>query len=83
MASRAHNEAVKRYDAENAVQIRMKLNKKTDADILEWLARQENRQGMLKMLIRKEIARDKAIEDDARISATLRRILADDEGRQA
>lgn len=55
MGSKAHNEAVKRYDAENAVQIRMKLNKKTDADILEWLATKENRQGYLKDLIRKDM----------------------------
>ena len=55
MGSEAHNRAAAKYDAENTVQIRMKLNKKTDADILAWLDEQENRQGYLKALIRADM----------------------------
>lgn len=55
MASEAQRRAVERYDAENTRQIKMKLNIKTDADILQWLDAQENKQGAIKAAIRKEI----------------------------
>lgn len=55
MATQAQREAVARYDSENTMQIKMKLNRKTDADIIEWLNSQDNRQGYLKALIRKDI----------------------------
>jgi len=45
------------YDREMTTTVTMKLNKKTDADILEWLGRQESRQAYLKELIRKDIKR--------------------------
>lgn len=51
-ASRA---AMTRYDAENTVQFKMKLNKKTDSDILEKLNLQENKQGYVKKLIRNDM----------------------------
>ena len=44
-----------RYDAANTIQVKLKLNRKTDADIIAWLALQENKQGMIKAIIRKEI----------------------------
>ena len=44
-----------RYDAANTRQVKMKLNIKTDADILAWLDDQENKQGAIKQAIRKEI----------------------------
>ena len=44
-----------RYDRTNTKQFKMKLNLKTDADILNWLDNQENKQGAIKALIRKEI----------------------------
>ena len=56
MVSKAQNEAQARYDAENTVQVRMKLNKKTDADILEQLEKIENKQGYIKELIRRDLA---------------------------
>jgi hypothetical protein len=40
------------YDRNNTVQIKMKLNKNTDADIIEFLNQQPNKQGYLKNLIR-------------------------------
>ena len=44
-----------KYDKNNTVQIKMKLNKNTDADILEFLETVENRQGYLKELIRNDM----------------------------
>lgn len=47
--------AKERYDAKNTKQFKMKLNIKTDADILNWLDAQDNKQGAVKELIRKAI----------------------------
>lgn len=47
------SEAQARYDAKNTRQIKMKLNLKTDADILAWLDQQESKQGAIKQAIRK------------------------------
>lgn len=44
-----------RYDASNTKQIRLKLNIKTDADILEKLESVGNKQGYIKSLIRADI----------------------------
>ena len=46
-----------KYDKNNTVQIKMKLNKKTDADILDWLEKQSSKQGAIKELIRKELSK--------------------------
>ena len=51
------NEAKARYDAAHTQQIRLKLNLGTDADILEELDRQPNKQGYIKKLIREDIAK--------------------------
>lgn len=52
----AQKAASERYDRENTVRVAIKLNKKTDADILEQLERQENKQGYIKALIRADMA---------------------------
>ena len=44
-----------RYDAEHTVQIKMKLNANTDADILRKLEEVGNKQGYIKELIRRDI----------------------------
>ncbi len=44
-----------KYDKENTIQVRIKLNKKTDADIIEALEAVPNKNGYLKDLIRKDI----------------------------
>jgi hypothetical protein len=51
------------YDETHTTQVKLKLNNKTDADILEWLRKQQlNRtksmQGEIKRLIREEIQRN-------------------------
>lgn len=48
-------EPQERYDAKNAKHISLKLNKNTDADILEHLEKRENVQGYIKSLIRADI----------------------------
>lgn len=50
-------ESQARYDKVNTTQFKMKLNTKTDADVLDWLDKQPNKQGKIKELIRKEIKR--------------------------
>ncbi len=47
-------EAQERYDKDNTIQIRLKLNKKTDADIIEKLNSVGNKQGYIKRLIRED-----------------------------
>ena len=54
-----------RYDSYNTVQVKLKLNVKTDADILAWVrghkySRDTSVQGAIKALIREDIARDQA-----------------------
>lgn len=48
-------EPQQRYDAANTAQVKLKLNLKTDADILAWLEAQASKQGAIKELIRQEI----------------------------
>jgi len=48
-------EAQAKYDAANTVQIRLKLNVKTDADIIERLNAVDNKQGYIKSLIRSDM----------------------------
>lgn len=57
-----------RYDEWNTVQIKLKLNQKTDSDILEWIRRQKygkstSVQGSIKSLIRQEIAKTQAVTE--------------------
>lgn len=53
MTSKAQREAQKRYDAKNTKFIGLKLNRRTDADIIEKLETVPNVQGFIKECIRK------------------------------
>ena len=44
-----------KHDSKNTERIYLKLNKKTDADILAHLENLENKQGYIKQLIRNDI----------------------------
>ena len=57
MASDARKRAVAKYDAANTRQIHLKLNTKTDADILEHLDKQKSKQGYIKKVIRRDMAK--------------------------
>lgn len=48
--------ATKKYDKANTTQVHLKLNKNTDADILEKLGQVESKQGYIKALIRADIS---------------------------
>ena len=47
------------WDAKNTVQLKLKLNRRTDADIIDWLNSLDNKQGTIKDIIRKEIGESK------------------------
>lgn len=55
MTSESVKQAVRRYDAKNTRGIYLKLNKKTDADILGKLDSVPSKQGYIKSLIRADI----------------------------
>lgn len=55
MATGAQLKAIRKYDAEHTKQIVLKLNLKSDADILERLSKVGNKQGYIKELIRQDI----------------------------
>jgi hypothetical protein len=53
--SEALKKAIRKYDKEHTKQILLKLNKGTDADILQKLDEVDNKQGYIKGLIRDDI----------------------------
>lgn len=55
MTSEAQKRAGKKYDQENTQVITLKLNRKTDADIIKKLEGKANRQGYIKELIRADL----------------------------
>lgn len=57
MATEALKRAVKKYDAANTKQVHLKLNIKTDADIIRRLEGMDNVQGYIKSLIRADMGR--------------------------
>lgn len=44
-----------KYDSTNTTRVYIKLNTKNDADIIEYLNKQGNKQGYIKELIRKDM----------------------------
>ena len=60
--SKAQLRAQAKYDKENTVQVKLKLNKKTDADIIKRLSKADSKQGYIKELIRLDILRDNSID---------------------
>lgn len=50
---------IKEYDRQNCKQLCLKLNKRTDADILALIEQLDNKQGYIKALIRADIERRK------------------------
>ena len=58
MTTQAQKDAVARYDAKNTTQVHLKLNNKTDADILRRIDEVENVQGYIKELIRQDMKRN-------------------------
>lgn len=67
MATEAEKRATKKYDKENTVQVLLKLNKKTDKDILYELGTKYSKMGYIKDLIRKDI---KSMMDKRKVELT-------------
>lgn len=61
MASEAQIFASMKYDAKNTKRISLKLNKKTDKDILAKLESVDNMQGYIKGLIRRDMHKEKPL----------------------
>ena len=57
MATEAQKRAVAKYDAKATRKILLKMNKATDADILQRLDNVPSKQGYIKALIRDDIAK--------------------------
>ena len=55
MTRESQKRANARYDAVNTRQIKLKLNIRTDADIIAQLEKVNNKQGYIKTLIRKDL----------------------------
>lgn len=51
----AHVAASIKYNAKNVKQIKLNLNRKTDDDIIQFLDKADNMQGLIKDLIRKSM----------------------------
>ena len=57
MTTEAQKRAVMKYEAKNTIQVHLKLNLRTDPDIIKKLESVESKQGYIKELIRRDIAR--------------------------
>lgn len=57
MATEAQIKAQKKYDAKNTRQVHLKLNRRTDKDVLARLDEVPSKQGYIKRLIRADIER--------------------------
>lgn len=59
MVSEAQRRAVARYQQANTRQVTLRLNIRTDADVLARLREQPSMQGYLKRLVRDDIERER------------------------
>jgi len=57
--SKAQLRAQAKYDKDNTVQVKLKLNKKTDSGIIKALGDISNKQGYIKELINRDISKSK------------------------
>lgn len=56
ITSESQVRAQAKYDAEHTIRISLKLNNKTDQDVIRWVRNQSSMQGAIKQLIREKIA---------------------------
>ena len=57
MLTESQRKAQAKYDKANTRQIHLKLNRRTDADVIQALDNVESKQGYIKLLIRADISR--------------------------
>ena len=55
----ANTEYLAQYEKENLRQIRLKINRKTEPELLKWIEKQGNIQGYIKRLILEDMEREK------------------------
>ena len=55
----ANMEYLNQYEKENLRQIRLKINRKTEPELLEWIEKQDNIQGYIKRLILEDMEKKK------------------------
>ena len=55
----ANMEYLNNYEKENLRQIRLKINRKTEPELLEWIEKQDNIQGYIKKLIMNDLKEEK------------------------
>lgn len=53
--SKGKYEYDKNYAKEKLQQIKLSLNKETDAELISWIEKQQNKQGYIKMLIKRDM----------------------------
>ena len=59
MAPKTKSEIQWKYDRANTTRVSIKLNNKTDEDIIQYLASLENKQGYIKELIREDMKKQR------------------------
>ena len=55
----AQTEYLAAYEKDNLRQIRLKINRKTEPELLEWIEKQGNIQGYIKRLILEDMEKEK------------------------
>ena len=65
----ANTEYLAQYEKENLRQIRLKINRKTEPELLEWIEKQDNIQGYIKRLIRDDMEYMQNFEKECREAA--------------
>ena len=65
----ANMEYLNQYEKENIRQIRLKINRKTEPELLEWLEKRGNIQGYIKRLIRDDMEFMQNFEKECREAA--------------
>lgn len=60
----ANMEYLNQYEKENIRQIRLKINRKTEPELLEWIEKQENIQGYIKRLILEDMKKQQTEEEN-------------------
>ena len=55
----ANMEYLNKYEKDNLRQIRLKINRKTEPELLEWIEKKDNIQGYIKRLIQEDMEKEK------------------------
>lgn len=59
MRTKAQIKASAKYNKENTVSLSIRFFKESDADVIEWIGKQENKADAIRQLIRQAIAAEK------------------------